>query len=153
MASASEAQSKPRTSVPELVRAELSVRAAAWLAGQSAVFLVDAVREQGLCGRVEPERRGRWWPNAGSPNQCAAGSRERRAERELAERLCDGCPARLGCLALSYVLAEHGRWGIWGGLAAGDRHELRGLWERARADAESMTSTARTCADTSGRAA
>lgn len=131
---------------PGLVRAELSVRGAAWLAGQPSDFLADTVSAQGLCQRAEPECRGGWWPGEGGPNHG-----DITCERELAERLCGGCPARLACLALSYGQTEHGRWGIWGGVAARDRHELRKLWKQARADAASPSEI--TAAETSGRVA
>lgn len=51
------------------------------------------------------------------------------ADREVAERLCRGCPVLARCRALSF---EVGSPGVMGGLSSGDRAELRPLWTDLR---------------------
>jgi transcription factor WhiB len=59
----------------------------------------------------------------------AAGSLS--TERQLATALCQWCPVRAHCLALSYTLhpRRYGAHGVWGGLGARDRTHLRPLWD------------------------
>jgi WhiB family transcriptional regulator, redox-sensing transcriptional regulator len=45
------------------------------------------------------------------------------AEIEQAQAICAGCPVQAACL--SYALASHQQYGIWGGLDEDQRRQLR----------------------------
>lgn len=55
-----------------------------------------------------------WFPHPGAPGQ------ETRAVVEV----CNGCPVRMDCL--QFALDNGEKWGIYGGLTASERDELRG---------------------------
>jgi WhiB family redox-sensing transcriptional regulator len=60
------------------------------------------------------------WSGQGSP------------DRELAARLCAGCPVRRECLEFELRTAGAKTVGVWGGLSEEDRRALHAVW-RARA--------------------
>ncbi len=81
--------------------------------------LADLVLRDGAC----------MWPVAdGEPSWLA----EELSDRELAERLCGGCPVRAECLELDLRTAGPATVGVWGGLTEDDRRALDPLWERRR---------------------
>jgi WhiB family redox-sensing transcriptional regulator len=49
-------------------------------------------------------------------------------DRELAARLCAGCPVRDECVELELRTAGAATVGVWGGLAEDDRRELHRHW-------------------------
>ncbi|ALG10322.1 WhiB family transcriptional regulator [Kibdelosporangium phytohabitans] len=63
---------------------------------------------------------------------------ERLSDRELAARMCSGCPVQDECLELELRTAGAGTVGVWGGLSDDDRRALYLRWlERGdRADDE-----------------
>jgi len=98
------------------------LEAAPW-ATTAVTGLDETVSEGAGCVHADPET---WFPPAGDNDD---GSPELRAqERRRAGRLCAGCPVAAPCLALSYALGATGVHGVWGGLSAADRRELRPLW-------------------------
>ena len=123
------------TAAPDLASASALVRAAARLADTPLAELEREAGTRGTCGRTDPEQRDRWWPGIdGGTRKTDPAGRARRSERAAAERACSGCPVLLPCLAASYR-TDNGRAGIWGGLGAQDRLELRPVWEQQqRAD-------------------
>lgn len=50
------------------------------------------------------------------------------ADREMAARLCAGCPVQAECLELELRLHGADTAGVWGGLSEQDRRELYPLW-------------------------
>ena len=54
------------------------------------------------------------------------------SDRELAARLCAGCPVRRECLEFELRIAGEDTVGVWGGLGEDDRRALHAVW-RARA--------------------
>ncbi len=61
---------------------------------------------------------------------------EEMTDRELAARMCAGCPVRDECLELELRTAGEGTVGVWGALAADDRRELYPHWLRRGERAE-----------------
>jgi WhiB family redox-sensing transcriptional regulator len=57
------------------------------------------------------------------------------ADRELAARICAGCPVQDECLELELRWAGHDTVGVWGALSDQDRRALYPLW-RARGHTE-----------------
>jgi WhiB family redox-sensing transcriptional regulator len=58
------------------------------------------------------------------------------AEIERAKAICSGCPVQSACL--TYALASHQQYGIWGGSDEDQRRQLRRRWrESGRAGRES----------------
>lgn len=56
-------------------------------------------------------------------------------DRELAARLCAGCPVRVECLELELRVGGAQTVGVWGALNAEDRRALHEVWSsRSRAD-------------------
>lgn len=56
-------------------------------------------------------------------------------DRELAARLCAGCPVRVECLEFELRLGGAQTVGVWGALNADDRRALHKVWSsRRRAD-------------------
>lgn len=50
-------------------------------------------------------------------------------DRELAARLCAGCPAMAECLELELRTAGEHTVGVWGGLADNDRRAVYRVWK------------------------
>jgi WhiB family redox-sensing transcriptional regulator len=83
-------------------------------------ILRDVVMRRGLClwglwPEVEPD-----W------DECAP------SDRELATRLCAGCPVIDQCLELDLRTSGACTTGVWGALAEDDRRALHPIWQRRR---------------------
>jgi WhiB family redox-sensing transcriptional regulator len=63
-------------------------------------------RDRALCAQVDPDL---WFPEKGCSPRPAV-------------RICQDCPVRAECL--SYALAHHEWWGVWGGLTYRERLDL-----------------------------
>lgn len=50
-------------------------------------------------------------------------------DRELAARLCAGCPVRRECLEFELRTAGAQTVGVWGGLSEDDRRALHAVWQ------------------------
>ena len=55
-------------------------------------------------------------------------------DRELATRLCAGCPVRAECLEFELRVAGEKTVGVWGGLNVDDRLALLKVWRARRRD-------------------
>lgn len=53
-------------------------------------------------------------------------------DRELAARLCAGCPVRRECLEFDLRSAGPETVGVWGGLSENDRRALHAIWATRR---------------------
>ncbi len=53
-------------------------------------------------------------------------------DRELATRMCAGCPVRAECLELELRVAGEHTVGVWGALSEDDRRALQAVWSRRR---------------------
>ncbi|MEJ2852411.1 MULTISPECIES: WhiB family transcriptional regulator [unclassified Saccharothrix] len=53
---------------------------------------------------------------------------EELSDRELAARMCAGCPVRDECLELELRTAGEETVGVWGALPADERRELHRYW-------------------------
>jgi WhiB family redox-sensing transcriptional regulator len=78
--------------------------------------LSELVARRGLC---------LWEITSGDP---PAWSGQGPPDRELAARLCAGCPVRLECLEFELRTAGADTVGVWGGLSEDDRRALRAIW-------------------------
>ncbi len=87
--------------------------------------LADQVAERGRCLWEITHGDPPTWTGAGPP------------DRELAARLCAGCPVRRECLELELRVAGAETVGVWGGLGEDDRRALHDVW-RARAGRSSQ---------------
>ena len=83
--------------------------------------LSDLVARRGLC---------LWEITSGDP---PAGSGEGSPDRDLAARLCAGCPVRRECLEFELRTAGADTVGVWGGLSEDDRRALHAIWTVRRA--------------------
>lgn len=54
------------------------------------------------------------------------------SDRDLADRLCAGCPVRSECLELELRVGGAESVGVWGGLNEDDRRALHEVWSRRR---------------------
>jgi WhiB family redox-sensing transcriptional regulator len=61
-------------------------------------------------------------------------------DRELAARLCAGCPVRDECLELELRMAGPDTAGVWGALPEDDRRALYPLWRQRGERAEPVES-------------
>jgi WhiB family redox-sensing transcriptional regulator len=57
-------------------------------------------------------------------------------DRELAARLCAGCPVRRECLEFELRTGGEESAGVWGGLSEDDRRALHQVWQARRARRE-----------------
>ncbi len=75
--------------------------------------------------------RGRclWETTFGEPPEWTG---EEEPDRELAHRLCVGCPVRAECLEFEIRVAGDQTLGVWGGLNADDRAALHKVWRSRR---------------------
>jgi WhiB family redox-sensing transcriptional regulator len=85
--------------------------------------LADIVMDSGSCT---------WCYGEGEPPPFTGNDT---ADRELAARICAGCPVQDECLELELRWAGQDTVGVWGALSDQDRHALYPLW-RARGHAE-----------------
>jgi WhiB family redox-sensing transcriptional regulator len=83
--------------------------------------LSDRVARRGLC---------LWEITSGDP---PAWTGQGLPDRELAARLCAGCPVRRECLEFELRTAGADTVGVWGGLSEDDRRALHAIWSAARA--------------------
>ena len=80
--------------------------------------LSDLVLRDGAC----------MWPTA--TGELPPWMDDELTERELAARLCGGCPVQDECLELELRTAGPRTVGVWGGLPDDDRRALYPLWVR-----------------------
>lgn len=77
------------------------------------------------------------WPNA--DGELPAWLDQEQTDRELAARMCAGCPVQDECLELELRTAGDQPVGVWGALSDDDRRALYPHWlsrgERAASDA------------------
>ncbi|MDQ3764550.1 MAG: WhiB family transcriptional regulator [Actinomycetota bacterium] len=78
--------------------------------------LTDVVVDRGLC----------WW------GLWPAQELDWDDDRDLAVRLCAGCPVINQCLELDLRTAGAGTTGVWGALPEDDRRALYPIWRRRR---------------------
>lgn len=82
--------------------------------------LRDVVMRRGLClWGLWPEEEPDW-------EDCAP------SDRQLAARLCAGCPVIDQCLELDLRTAGAGTTGVWGATCEDDRRALNRVWQRRR---------------------
>ncbi|MCA1676002.1 MAG: WhiB family transcriptional regulator [Actinobacteria bacterium] len=105
---------QPRKNLEELA-AELDE-----LAAVPTDVLADWVTARGRC---------LWETTFGEP---PAWTGEQEPDRELAHRLCAGCPVRSECLEFEIRVAGDQTLGVWGGLNADDRLALHKMWRSRR---------------------
>ena len=79
--------------------------------------LADQVAERGLCLWEITYGDPPVWDGDGPP------------DRELAARLCAGCPVRRECLEFELRLGGAHTVGVWGGLDEDDRRALHKVWQ------------------------
>ena len=82
--------------------------------------------------------RGRclWETTFGEPSEWSG---EDDPDRELATRLCAGCPVRAECLEFELRIAGEDTVGVWGALNRDDRLALHKVWScRRRGEDEAM---------------
>jgi WhiB family redox-sensing transcriptional regulator len=106
-------------------------RDAAALDGLAAVpdeVLSDLVARDGLCLWEITHGDPPVWTGEGSP------------DRELAARLCAGCPVRRECLEFELRTAGEDTAGVWGGLSEDDRRALHAVWRVRRGRTADETS-------------
>lgn len=86
---------------------------------------VDAAVSAGPpdCALFDPEE---WFPVSSTAGINDADRLA--AERDRAEELCEFCPVRGACLALSYEISGGAEYGVWAGLTPRDRRELAPVW-------------------------
>ncbi|WP_051341931.1 WhiB family transcriptional regulator [Pseudonocardia spinosispora] len=84
--------------------------------------LADWVTARGKC---------LWETTFGEPPEWTC---EADADRELAHRLCSGCPVRGECLEFELRIAGERTLGVWGGLNTDDRLALHKVWASRRRD-------------------
>lgn len=63
-------------------------------------------------------------------------------DRELATRMCAGCPVRTECLEFELRIDGEQTVGVWGALNEEDRRALHEVWSRRRIGATSLESHA-----------
>jgi WhiB family transcriptional regulator, redox-sensing transcriptional regulator len=86
--------------------------------------LAEIVLRDGLCVQAYAD---------GEPPQLTGNDT---ADRELAARLCAGCPVQDECLELELRMSGDQTTGVWGALAEDDRRALYPYWRRLRGHAE-----------------
>jgi WhiB family redox-sensing transcriptional regulator len=82
--------------------------------------------------------RGRclWETTFGDPPEWTC---EEESDRELATRLCAGCPVRAECLEFELRVAGEDTVGVWGALNQDDRRALHKVWTcRRRTEIEAL---------------
>ncbi len=105
-----------RTTAGERRRASEAAAELDSLAAVPDEVLSDLVARHGLC---------LWEITSGDP---PALSGEGPPDRELAARLCAGCPVRRECLEFELRTAGADTVGVWGGLNEDDRRALHAIW-------------------------
>lgn len=87
--------------------------------------LRDVVTSEGACMRPPPDE--------GPPGATS--------DRELAARLCDGCPVQDECLELELRMSGPATVGVWGAMTDDDRRDLHPYWLRRGERAERVMNT------------
>ncbi|MGX7825724.1 WhiB family transcriptional regulator [Actinokineospora sp. 24-640] len=87
--------------------------------------LWTVVTRDGACMSLAPGEPG--WPEF---------SGQAVTDRELAARVCAGCPVRDACLELEFRTAGADGLGVWGALGEDDRRAVYPLWLARRAESE-----------------
>jgi WhiB family redox-sensing transcriptional regulator len=85
--------------------------------------LDEIVRQTGACMQATAEDEPTWGD-------------EQLTDRELAARLCAGCPVQDECLELELRTAGEHTVGVWGALAEEDRRALHWYWRQRGERAE-----------------
>ena len=88
-----------------------------------------AVPTEVLAAWVTDRGRCLWESTFGDP---PAWTGEDEPDRELATKLCAGCPVRAECLEFELRVVGEQTVGVWGGLNQQDRRALFGVWLRRR---------------------
>ncbi len=91
--------------------------------------LADIVMRNGQC---------LWFITEGDPPEVTGTDNP---DRELAEKLCAGCPVHDECLELELRLFGPETFGVWGGLSEADRRALYQIWLAHRQESESSDSS------------
>lgn len=95
-----------------------------------------AVPTEVLADWVTARGRCLWETTFGEPPEWSG---EDDPDRELATRLCAGCPVRAECLEFELRIAGENTVGVWGALNRDDRLALHKVWScRRRAVVEAM---------------
>jgi len=90
-----------------------------------------AVPTEVLADWVTARGRCLWETTFGDP---PGWTGEDEPDRELANRLCAGCPVRSECLEFEVRVAGDQTLGVWGGLNTDDRLALHKVWQSRRRD-------------------
>ncbi|MGH3789218.1 MAG: WhiB family transcriptional regulator [Pseudonocardiaceae bacterium] len=88
-----------------------------------------AVPSEVLADWVTARGRCLWETTFGEPPEWTG---EDDPDRELATRLCTGCPVRSECLELELRLGGTQTVGVWGALNTDDRRALHKTWSSRR---------------------
>jgi WhiB family transcriptional regulator, redox-sensing transcriptional regulator len=100
-----------------------------WQQEAAALAELAGVPDAELERQVAAHGRCLWEITFGDPPEFTG---EPNPDRELAARLCAGCPVRRECLEFELRTAGEETVGVWGGLSEDDRRALHAVW-RARA--------------------
>jgi WhiB family transcriptional regulator, redox-sensing transcriptional regulator len=84
-----------------------------------------AVPTDVLASWVTAQGRCLWETTFGEPPEWSG---EDEPDRELATRLCAGCPVRVECLEFELRIAGEDTVGVWGALNKDDRRALHKVW-------------------------
>ena len=96
------------------------------------------VPDEVLSARVAEHGRCLWEVTSGDP---PVWSVQGPPDRELAARLCAGCPVRAECVEFELRTAGADTVGVWGGLSEGDRRALYAVWKVQAERMPNQTST------------
>lgn len=99
---------------------------------------LQAVPTEVLADWVSARGRCLWETTFGEPPEWTG---EDEPDRELATRLCAGCPVRAECLEFELRIAGDQTVGVWGALNQDDRRALHKVWVwacRRRAEIEQL---------------
>ena len=88
-----------------------------------------AVSTDVLAAWVTDRGRCLWESTLGDPPDWTG---EDEPDRELATRMCAGCPVRAECLEFELRLGRAETVGVWGALNEEDRRALHAVWSRRR---------------------
>lgn len=98
-----------------------------------------AVPTDVLAAWVTDRGRCLWESTFGDPPDWTG---EDEPDRELATRMCAGCPVRAECLELELRVGGEQTVGVWGALNEADRRAMHAVWSRRRRFLlEAMTAT------------
>ena len=90
---------------------------------------LEAVPTEVLASWVTDRGRCLWETTFGEPPEWTG---EDEPDRELATRLCAGCPVRTECLEFELRIAGEQTVGVWGALNRDDRLALHKVWSSRR---------------------